>query len=391
VKLLVFAHKPPPHHGQSFMVQLLLENVDRQSIELYHVDCRLSKAVDDIGSFRLAKLLLLLKYCSQAIWLRLRHGVRSFYFIPAMSGRAGLYRDWLVMALCRPFFKRLIYHWEAAGLGEWLSGEARGWERSVSKLLLHRPDLSIVLGEFNRRDAEAVQSRRTGVVPNGIPDPCPQFDKEVLPGRLARVEARKRIARGEKPVDELHTLKVLYMGLCFSEKGLFDAVEAIALANQKLRGTAFSVKLTVAGNFYLESEKQQFEKRIAQSDLQIEGAPCVEYRGFVSGEKKSQLLREHDCLCFPTWYSAESFGIVLVEAMAYGMMIIATKWRAVPELLPAGYGHIVEARSPVQIAETLVKIVTADYDPRLRQRFLERYTVQEFARRFIAAAKELEQ
>ncbi len=25
MKLLVFAHTPPPHHGQSYMVQLMLE------------------------------------------------------------------------------------------------------------------------------------------------------------------------------------------------------------------------------------------------------------------------------------------------------------------------------------------------------------------------------
>ena len=53
MKLLVFAHVPPPFHGQSFMVQQLLDELrsgDDQSIEIFHVNSRLSKEVDDIAS-----------------------------------------------------------------------------------------------------------------------------------------------------------------------------------------------------------------------------------------------------------------------------------------------------------------------------------------------------
>ena len=69
MKLLVFAHTPPPHHGQSYMVQLLIEALggDRRRrakkssqisgatkgevpiIECYHVDCRLSDDLQDVG------------------------------------------------------------------------------------------------------------------------------------------------------------------------------------------------------------------------------------------------------------------------------------------------------------------------------------------------------
>jgi len=84
MKLLVFAHTPPPHHGQSYMVQLMLEGFggDRRhpnrpvtvngpkasfGIECYHVNARLSKKLEDIGDLRLSKLMLLMGYCLQAI------------------------------------------------------------------------------------------------------------------------------------------------------------------------------------------------------------------------------------------------------------------------------------------------------------------------------------
>ncbi|HTD88545.1 MAG TPA: hypothetical protein VK850_18370, partial [Candidatus Binatia bacterium] len=117
MKLLVFAHKPPPHHGQSYMVQLLLDGLKGSAIRVYHVNARLSDDLEDIGRMRWLKVFALFRYCLQAIWLRVTQGVNYFYYVPASGHRAPLYRDWIVMLLCRPFFKRVIYHWHSAGLG----------------------------------------------------------------------------------------------------------------------------------------------------------------------------------------------------------------------------------------------------------------------------------
>src|ERR1043165_3600142 len=104
MKLLVFAHTPPPHHGQSYMVQLMLDALggdcrkhhrslnsksserypaskapaSAPNIECYHVNARLSRKLEDIGNMRLGKFVLLLGYCLQAIWYRFRYGVRNF-------------------------------------------------------------------------------------------------------------------------------------------------------------------------------------------------------------------------------------------------------------------------------------------------------------------------
>src|SRR6266571_961283 len=164
MKLLVFAHTPPPHHGQSYMVQVMLEGfggdrrrsrmedgthhpishipypifdpahstgTERQGaageagaggggdygIECYHVNTRLSQKLEDIGDFRIGKFFLLLGYCLEAIWCRLRYGVTSFYYVPAPGKRSALYRDWLVMLICRPFFRGGIRNWNAEVLG----------------------------------------------------------------------------------------------------------------------------------------------------------------------------------------------------------------------------------------------------------------------------------
>jgi glycosyltransferase involved in cell wall biosynthesis len=373
MKLLVFAHKPPPHHGQSYMVQLMLEALKGSPIRAFHVDARLSNDFVDIGRMRLGKVFWLVKYSLHAIWLGLRHGVDNFYYVPASGNRGPLYRDWIVMLFCRPFFRRIIYHWHSAGLGEWLATKAKPWEKWLSARLIYAPDLSIVLGNYNRRDAEAVGSKKTAIVPNGIPDPRPDFEKDILPVRMAQADKRQS--------DESYTFQVLYLGLCYRPKGLFDLLEAIAIANEKLRGTPVRMKVVIAGTFFVESERKEFDERIAQADL----VNWVEYKGFAAGEEKRALLRTSDCFCFPTYYEAENFPLVLIESMAYGLPIVITNWRGMAEFLPPGYEHIVDPQAPDQLAKALVSLLGEGYDPRLRAHFLEHYIDQVFTGKIRAA------
>lgn len=401
MKLLVFAHKPPPHHGQSYMAELVLSSLggdvrgktgnqrpetSNSVIACYHVNARYSTSIPDVGRVRCGKVWLAFKYSLEAIWCRFRWGVTSLYYIPAFPGRIPVYRDWIVLSLCRPLFKRIIYHWQAAGLGEWLASGAKPWERWLTRALMGKPDLSIVLSEYCRGDALALDSRRTEVIPNGIPDPCPDFDKEVLPFRIARRTARAALVAGAAaPVQATRWFKVLFLSLCTREKGLFDTLEAVAVVNLRLARdlSPLRVHLSVAGEFWREPEKIEFEQRIARPDLNGGAADSpdtvVRYCGFVAGEEKRRLFRESDCFCFPSYYQAESFGIVLVEAMAHGLPIIAGRWRSIPELLPPGYGGLVEPRSPEQIAAALEELLRQDYDPALRARFLEHYTDHKFA------------
>ena len=403
MKLLVFAHTPPPHHGQSYMVQLMLAGFggDRRKadpagaprpdfpaasqpheIACYHVNARLSKKLEDIGNLRIGKFVLLLGYCLQAIWCRYRYGVTNLYFVPAPGKRSALYRDWLVMFVCRPFFKRLILHWHAAGLAAWLETVVRMPSRSLTYRLMKQVDLSIVLSRFNRADAEKLFSRQIKVVGNGIPDPCPQFAREVLPGRKARFAARRKLLSGQTLAeDDLkdtggspQVVRVLYLAHCTREKGLFDTLAGVAMASQRLAERRFPVclRLLVAGTFVSRGEKAEFDHLSAQPDL----ADIVEYFGFVSGAQKNHLLREADLFCFPTYYENENQPVNLIEAMAFGLPILTTRWRSLPELFPANYPGLVDVRSPEQIANVMPALMTGEAGDGFREMFLGNYTLE---------------
>jgi glycosyltransferase involved in cell wall biosynthesis len=409
MKLLVFAHTPPPHHGQSYMVQLMLEALggDRRTarhgqpplpgaewgIECYHVNARLSQKLEEIGDFRVGKLILLVGYCLQAIWCRFRHGVTTFYYIPAPGKRSALYRDWLILFLCRPFFKRIILHWHASGLAKWLETVVLIRSRALTYAAAKRADLSIVLSEYGRADAEKLLPLRIAIVGNGIPDPYPQFTTELLPRRRARLQARRLLLADQVVPPELAALtgpepdvfKVLFLGHCTRDKGLFEAVRGAILARQQLidSSSRISLKLVVAGQFVHSEEEAEFHRLCAE-----EGREAVEYVGYVTGETKSSYLKQADGFCFPS--HIESFGLVLVEAMAFGLPIVVTRCGAMPEVVSRDYPGLVDRGRPDQIAEALLRIMTQEDFEQLRQRFEANFTLERHVARLAAALQSVE-
>jgi glycosyltransferase involved in cell wall biosynthesis len=375
MKVVVFAHTPPPFHGQSYMVKLMLDGLRELGktnptcrLQLFHVDTKLSSNLEAIGEFQWSKLVLLLKYCAQAYFCRFAHGADTLYYVPAPGLRAALYRDWIVMFFCRPIFKKVILHWHAVGLGEWLETTARPWEKRVSLWLLGNVDLSIVLSDFGRIDAIRFSPRRIEVVPNGIPDPCPDFEESILPDRRRRLRERSE--------GRATDFTILFFGACTAAKGLFATLDAVAMLNQRLskRRSLITARLIVAGDFTSPEEREQFQDRIRQADLN--GAPSrerVSYKGFVAGEAKNALFCEADCLCFPTRYPAEGQPVTIIEALAFGLPIIATRWRGIPELLSGSEGQLIDGQDSMAIAGALEKTIKVGASLTSRDVFLERY------------------
>ncbi len=412
MKLVVFAHTPPPHHGQSYMVQLMLdgfggdhrkktspqpsgENTAKYDVVCYHVNARLSRDLEDIGELRAKKFFLLFRYCVCAIWCRFRYGAKNLYYIPAPGKSSALFRDWMVMFFCRPFFSKIILHWHAAGLSKWLETSVQIRSRAYTYKYLKQADLSVVLSAHNRADAEKLLPKKITLVANGIPDPCPDFETTLLPIRLARQEARKKIhAREILSPDEQSRLnnpqifRVLYLAHCTREKGLFDTIEGVMKASEKLKAaqSPFSIQLQIAGGFVNQAEEREFKNICALPGAQ----PAIQHIGFVSGAQKSEALKNADLFCFPTHYRNENQPVNLIEAMAFGLPVITTRWRSVPETLPKGYPGIVDPKCPEQIAEKLLAMMTQDLGDTFRQHFLGHFTIERHLENLAAAFHSIE-
>ncbi len=407
MKLVVFAHVPPPHHGQSYMVQLMLRGFggDQRGIRAqtsgadndygitcYHVNARLSRDLEQIGELRPKKILLLFRHCLAAIWCRFRYGAKALYYIPAPGKRSAMFRDWMVMSLCRPFFPKIILHWHAAGLSKWIETSVQIRARSFTYRCMKQADLSVILSRHNRADAEKLLPQKIELVANGIPDPCPDFDTAILPLRLARQEIRRQIRAGKTvaqsgDASDPHTFEVLYLAHCTRDKGVFDAIAGALKANEKLTRdqSPITIRLSIAGGFFNKGEEEEFNKILEQPGAK----KSIRYLGFVSGAEKDAALKAADLFCFPTYYQNENQPVNLIEALAYGLPVVTTRWRSVPETLPDDIG-LVNPRHPDQIAEALVMLMSRDYGDSLRQHFLKNFKIERHLEKLAAAFHSIE-
>lgn len=372
MKLVVFAHVPPPHHGQSQMVKLMVDGFAAEpslGIQVLHVDARLSEGMSDIGAVRGGKIRALVGFCRQALRLSRDHGCRSLYYIPSPPKRSSLYRDFLVMALVRWRFRRVILHWHAVGLGAWLQSEAWPWERWLARACLGRAWRAIVLAQSNRADAELLRPRSVAVVGNGIPDPCPDYWKGLDSRRTA-------VIRGD-------VVRVLFLAHCTRDKGVFGAVDAVVAANRDSQG-GLRFHLTIAGSFLSAAEEAEFREWAGRPGV----ADCVEIVGFVAGAEKDRLLRESDLFLFPTYFANEGQPLNLIEAMAYGLPCVTTRWRSIPEYFQPDYPGLCVPRDVPALARALRAVVGKVDGNALRQEFEARFTIGAHLRALAAAIRD---
>ncbi len=386
-KLLVFAHVPPPHHGQSYMVKLMLEGLEQQSPgrKVYHVDARVSDDLADVGGVRLQKILRLLKCIVHAWWIRLRHGPMAFYYVPAPAKRSAILRDWLVMTLCRPFFSELILHWHAYGLGEWVACGSN-WQQKFTRWALRGAVLSIVLNNYNKRDAEVFVPKRIEVVPNGVEDYFPDYHISLQLHRSHRSEQLHKLDNACQGDDTPKQVCFLFLGHLIASKGVFVAIEATRKVNEALRRrcAAWRAKLMLAGSFASAKEREDVLAAIAEETGAAENEmPQVELLGFLGSEEKKAVLKEADFLLFPTFYEGETQGLVLLEAMSAGLSVITTSWRGVAEVLPEGYNLVVAPKSVEDLVSAMFSAPRCDWSDALRQKYEENFTLEIFQKRIV--------
>ena len=160
----------------------------------------------------------------------------------------------------------------------------------------------------------------------------------------------------------------LYLGWLEPYKGVLDLVEAVSLARHQRVGCRF----TICGRGSLDQEA-----RTLAADRGL--ADYFDFRGWVTGSAKERLLEEADVLVLPS--HREGMPNALLEAMAAGLAVVATRVGGVPDVLvDESLGILVDPRSPEQLASSLVSLArdrakSLALGAAARQRVLERHDI----------------
>ena len=196
--------------------------------------------------------------------------------------------------------------------------------RPVARALARRLTLRCAVSEDARSTAEEALGGRYELVFNGV-------DVD----RFAKAD----------PVD-VESPSVLFVGRHEPRKGLATLLEALA-------HLPAATRLYVAGDGPQTAELRQ----------RFAGDPRVRWLGRISDAEKASYLRSVDVFCAPS-LAGESFGVVLLEAMAASAAIVASDlpgYRNVAR--PEEHAVLVPPGDAVALADALRRVLD---DPRLR-------------------------
>ncbi len=117
----------------------------------------------------------------------------------------------------------------------------------------------------------------------------------------------------------------------------------------------------------------------------------LHYAGVVDAAEKHRLFAECHALLFPTRYAAEGMPLVAIEALAHDRPIIATAWRALPEIVTPDVGLLVPPGNESALAAALAQL--RDHLPApgtCRARFLAHFTLDRHLTSLAAALATLD-
>ncbi|HEX3568752.1 MAG TPA: glycosyltransferase family 4 protein [Candidatus Saccharimonadales bacterium] len=162
------------------------------------------------------------------------------------------------------------------------------YTKSVLKYLHELTAVSDPAAEYVR----SLSDQPVSIIPNGI-----DLAKYRRPGRRSDKSKQKTI---------------FYVGRLETRKGVKYLIKAFKLLSEQQS----DVSLVIAGDGPERNKLEQLAK-----DLDIDPAR-ITFLGYITDDEKLRYLHTADLFCAPALYG-ESFGIVLLEAMAAGLVTVA--------------------------------------------------------------------
>jgi len=153
---------------------------------------------------------------------------------------------------------------------------------------------------------------------------------------------------------------VLFVGRLSAPKGIFDLFDAIPRVIERHPEANF-VLVGVAESDAMEP--------VIRAEAERRGiAPSITFLGSLAGRNKAAVFATSQMIVVPSW--TEGFPLVIPEAMAAGLPVIATAVGAVPDFVKDGEdGFLVAAKDARMLADRICRLLD---DEGLRRRIGER-------------------
>lgn len=208
--------------------------------------------------------------------------------------------------------------------------------------------------------------------PSLFPDQFSTSNQRAIPNAIPQgfrleEEGRRRIQELRRlRLVERRSVRLIFVGMLSPDKGLVRALDVL----DELQSRGVSAKLELVGGWESEAVRRDLEKRVAGDDR-------VSMTGSIPAAEVGDRLDQADVMLFPTTYWAEAQPLVVLEAMARGLPIATTRWRALPDMV----GHDSPGLADVDIrslTDAVQRLIQPDLSVteslRLSARLADRYS-----------------
>lgn len=253
------------------------------------------------------------------------------------ASKGSFYRKYLLFCLVRRFFhKKIIYHVHGGGFQDFYLKSPVFIQKRV-RYVMHSADLVVCLSEkWKLFFTSAFRPKRVVIVNNMVIPPI----------------NTNRIKQNGK-------FQFLFLGLIGDNKGVFDLLKVIAKYRSKFENKLI---IKIAGN----GETDRLMNDIKKLNLQN----LIHFEGWADLMKKEKLFRTSDAFILPSY--KEGLPLSILEAMSYGLPVIAGKVGGIPDLLHKyRNGILVKPGDSHSIKKAIDKFMQ---DPVLLQKFSQRST-----------------
>ena len=328
---------PPPLTGQTIAFQMVCEGFQERKLPYRVINLSGGKHTRPEGGFSLRRLIQLLNPFFRA--LILLFGQKILY-LSAAQNWVGFLRDSIFILLATIGRQRIVIHVHG--------GNYDGFYTSLSPLQQHavrtflKPvDTILILGKSLRGmfDFEPALRDKTRVVFNGLP-----YDIEDL-----SVEP-KHLPSGERP-------KLLYLSNLIVSKGYLQVLEALHILVHDLRTDAechFCGSFVLASDICPYSTPEEAETDFLHQIKKLGLGEHAFWHGPVDGDRKLRFLQKSHFFLLPTRYVYEGQPISIIEALAFGLVVITTPYRTIPEMVEEGkVAELILFDQPEKIARAI--------------------------------------
>ena len=351
--ILLVGQTPPPYHGQAIATQQLFDQ-RWEGLKVQYLRMAYSHSESEVGRFKIRKIFHLISLVIKSWFILIKNWPCCLYYPPASPNRTPVIRDVVFLLLVRPLAKDTIFHYHAGGLPAYVASLSFPL-RFLSKIAFSNATLGIEISESQLNEDVFFPVKKRICISNGLA-------VSDLKQRLYEKGDGKR--------------RILFIAGLRESKGVMDIIGTA----EKMRQLGADFVFDVAGAWQEENTRREFETELSRLDLDDK----IILHGRVTGEEKWELYRRAYAFFFPSFYESENFPLVLIEAMAFGLPIVATNWRGIPELVVEGEtGRLCDVQSCEQFSFALNELIkNEDQHEKMaslaRSRYEKKYTKDAF-------------